>query len=71
MYNVEITVLNLQTYNTHKENLKFYSRWASRQMARKYIECEDVTNVEVIDTETGELILHLGADGEVLWDTEG
>lgn len=71
MYNIEITILNIQTYTTRKENVKFYSRWAARQMARKYVECIDVTNVEVVDAETGELILHLNADGKVLYDTEG
>lgn len=71
VYNIEITILNIQTYTTHKENVKFCSRWAARQMARKYADCMDVTNVEVVDTETGELILHLNADGKVIWDTEG
>lgn len=71
MYNVTIQIINLQTFATHNETVKFYSRWASRKMAREYASCEDVLHVEIIDNTTGEIVLELGAKGEVLWDTEG
>ena len=53
------------------EIVPYYSLWAARCWAREVIRCTDITNAEVIDTETGELMLHLSEDGDVRWDSEG
>ena len=72
MYQVEISLWNLPICEIRcKEHVTFYSKWAARQMARKYAECIDVAHVEIVDCETGELILELDNDGKVIWDTEG
>lgn len=72
MYQVEISLWNLQTYEIRcKEHVMFYSKWAARCRARDYANCLDVAHVDVVDAETGELILELDNDGKVIWDTEG
>ncbi len=72
MYNVELLVKNMRTGEvSRKEIVPYYSLWAARCWAREVIRCADITNAEVIDTETGELMLHLSEDGDVRWDSEG
>ncbi len=72
MYNVTISLWNMETQQIRcKEYVMFYSKWAARCRARDYASCVDVAHVDVVDAETGELILELDNDGKVLWDTEG
>lgn len=72
MYDVTISLWNMETQIIRcKEHVKFYSKWAARCRARDYASCIDVAHVDVVDAETGELILELDADGDVIWDTEG
>lgn len=72
MYDVAISLWNMETQVIRcKEHVMFYSKWAARCRARDYASCIDVAHVDVIDAETGELILELDNDGKVIWDTEG
>lgn len=72
MYNVELLVKNVKTGDIcRKEIVKWYSLWGARCWAREVIECTDITNVDIIDTETGELMLSLSENGNVEWDSEG
>lgn len=71
MYNVEINVKNMVTGDVcRKEIRKMYSLWGARNWSREVIECFDVDSVDIIDTETGELMLSLSEAG-VVWDSEG
>ncbi len=71
MYNVEILVRKFASEYSFKETVKYYSLWAARCMAREYASCNDVEKVEIIDCETGELMLTLDYDGKVVYDSEG
>ena len=72
MYNVELLVKNMRTGEIcRKEIVPMYSLWGARNWAREIIQCTDVTNVDIIDTETGELMLSLSEEGIVMWDSEG
>lgn len=71
MYNLELSILNLETGMVcRKEIVPFYSLWGARNFARKAQECKDVMDADVIDQETGEVMLHLSKDGS-FWDSEG
>ena len=71
MYNVEIEIRDTLTeMPIRKETVKMYSLWAARNYGRNIQHCLDVGTVDIIDTETGELMLSLHK-GEVLWDSEG
>ena len=71
MYNVELTIVNVVTgIPTHKETVKMYSLWGARNWARDVMKCADVNYVDIIDTETGEVMLSL-SDRGVEWDSEG
>lgn len=71
MYNVEIEICDVSTgVLRRKEIVKMYSLWAARNYGRKVQDCLDVGTVDVIDTDTGEVMLSLHK-GEVLWDSEG
>ena len=72
MYQIEISLWNMETLTvSRKEHVMFYSKWAVRRVAREYASCLDVAHVDIVDSETGELILELDNDGKVIWDTEG
>lgn len=72
MYNVELLVKNMRTGKvSRKEIVPYYSLWAARCWAREVIRCTDITNVDIIDTETGEIMLSLSEEGDVVWDSEG
>ena len=71
MYNVEIEIRDTLTeMPIRKEHISMYSLWAARNYGRKIQHCLDVGTVDIIDTETGEVMLSLHK-GEVLWDSEG
>lgn len=71
MYNVELRIINVVTGDvTHKEAIKMYSLWGARNWARNVMKCADVNHVDIIDTETGEVMLSLSDQG-VEWDSEG
>lgn len=72
MYKVNILIKNFTASDSYREeNVNFFSLWTARYMAREYASCIDVFNVDVIDNETGELMLNINRDGEVIWDSEG
>lgn len=72
MYEVELLIKNMRTGEVRrKEIVKMYSLWGARNWAREVIKCTDVTHVDIIDTETGEVMLSLSEDGFVTWDSEG
>lgn len=71
MYNVEIEIRDTLTeMPIRKERVPMYSLWAARNYGRNIQHCLDVGTVDIIDTETGEVMLSLHK-GEVLWDSEG
>jgi len=71
MYDMQIEVLNHETAAVCRtEHQSWYSLWAARNYARKIQACVDVGTVDIIDNETGEVMLSLHK-GEVLWDSEG
>ncbi len=71
MYEVQIEIRDILTeMSKRKEIVKMYSLWAARNYGRKVQDCLDVGTVDVIDTDTGEVMLSLHK-GEVLWDSEG
>lgn len=72
MYEVNLAIKNMKTDEVCKvETVKFYSLWGARCWGRDVIRCTDVTNVDIIDEETGELMLSLSENGNVEWDSEG
>lgn len=72
MYSVYLSIKNMKTGDVCRtEIIPFYSLWGARCWARETIKCTDVTNADIIDTETGELMLSLSEDGDVAWDSEG
>ena len=71
MYDIELAITNQDSIVTHKDHIKMYSLWGARCHCRKLIECKDIAEALIIDTETGEIMLHLGTNGETLWDSEG
>ena len=72
MYNVELSVKNMRTGEVcRKEIVPYYSLWSARRWAREVVQCADIANVDIINTETGELMLCLAEDGTVDWDSEG
>lgn len=71
MYHLELSIIDLKTECVcRKEIVPFYSLWAARNYVRKAQECKDVMDADVIDQETGEIMLHLSKDGSY-WDSEG
>ena len=72
MYKVEILVEKFVPEHSYKKEIvKFFSLFTARCKARDYASCNDVENVDVIDEETGEVMLSLNYNGEVVWDSEG
>ena len=72
MYNVYLSVKNMRTGEVSRtEIVPYYSLWAARCWAREVIRCTDITNADVVDMETGELMLSLSEEGDVRWDSEG
>ncbi len=55
-YSVTVYAVRAKTAYEYKTTLKFFGRFSAIYMAKQYYECEDVTQVEVIDNSTGELI---------------
>ena len=71
MYEIQIQILDVLTEMPKgKQIVNMYSLWAARNYGRKIQNCLDVGVVDIIDTETGEVMLSLHK-GEVLWDSEG
>lgn len=71
MYHLELSIINTTTGTVcRKEIVPFYSLWGARNFAREAQKCADVMDADVIDQETGEVMLHLSKDGS-FWDSEG
>lgn len=71
MYHLELSVINMESGAVcRKEIVPFYSLWAARNYAREAQKCADIMDADVIDQETGEIMLHLSKDGS-FWDSEG
>ena len=71
MYDIQLSVMNCDGVVTHNDHISMYSLWGARCYCRKLIECKDIAEALIIDTETGEIMLHLADDGKTLWDSEG
>lgn len=52
MFNVVVNLENRQEY------IPFFGKWAAVQVAKKIGKCVDVVEAMVVDTETGEIIIH-------------
>lgn len=71
MYNIELLMINVKTGEfSHKETITMYSLWGARNWARHVMSCIDIVHADIIDTETGEVMLSLSEAG-VEWDSEG
>lgn len=71
MYNVELLVKNMRTGDVcRKEIVQMYSLWGARCWARDVMKCSDISHVDIIDMDTGEVMLSLSEEG-VEWDSEG
>lgn len=55
-YKVTVTVMNVERWSEHKEQIFFKSLFAARHMAKKYFACADVNEVVVTDETTGEIM---------------
>lgn len=72
MYDICLGLKNMRTGETRcKEHVKMYSLWGARCWARKVIQMIDVNFAEIVDEETGEVMLTLNEDGTTAWDSEG
>lgn len=56
-YTVTITCLNMRTLDPcRKETVEFRSLFAAKEFATKVNRCVDVSNVDVVDNSTGEIM---------------
>lgn len=44
--------------DNRKEYIPYYSQWAAIQQAKKIGKCADVVEAMVVNSETGEIIIH-------------
>lgn len=68
-YTVEVVLLSPNTEREWREVIPFKSPFAAKYMARKYAECVDVEELDIVDQTTGEVITHYHSD-KLIWDNE-
>lgn len=68
-YTVIVTWLDLRTGAERENKVHFFSSWAARIKAKDWYNCYEVIGVEVINSDTGEVIYYHKRNEE--WDTNG
>ena len=63
-YTVTVRYMDIKTGAEKKSEVKFFSEWAARVKAKDWYGCYEVFSVEVISTDTGEVIYYHNYDDE-------
>lgn len=67
-YGVELTVLDITTYNKYKNSHYFYSLANASKFIDQMCECEDVLDIDLVDQTTGEVLFSANSEDGVTWD---
>lgn len=68
-YTVTVRYMDIKTGADRVSKVNFFSKWAARVKAKDWFNCYEVQSVEVIATDTGEVIYYHNSREE--YDCEG